>query len=126
MAISPEGARKLDLIVAESREVPKWTWQLITSGGWNTDQGDWVSRDGHYCGANYGNHGLPIIKKTLTISNAGELGKKEAGVTALESFFTARAYMYQNVCGHQISKIGEMMHVSLGKRTRETTGAQVP
>lgn len=118
-AISPEGARKLDLIVTESSQVPKWTWQLITSGGWNIDRGDWVPRDGLYCGVSYGRYDLPIIKKNLTITETGELGMGEAGVTALESFFTARAYMYQNVYGHKISKIGEMMHVALGRRARE-------
>ncbi len=126
MAISPEGARKLDLIVAESPLVPKWTWQLITSGGWNTDRGDWVSRDGHFCGVNYGMYDLPIITKNLTITDNGELGIREPGVTALESFFTARASMYRNVYGHKVAKIGEMMHVALGRRARELFAANKP
>jgi HD superfamily phosphohydrolase len=114
-----EGAQKLDLVVAEDPSVPKWTWQLITAGGWNTDRGDWVRRDGTFCGVQYGQYDLPVIKKYLTISNQGDLVIRENGVNALEPFFTARAWLYRNVYRHPTCRIGEHMHELVGQRARQ-------
>lgn len=114
-----EGARRLDLVVAEDPSVPKWTWQVITAGGWNTDRGDWVRRDGTFCGVQYGQYDLPIIKKYLTISPEGDLVIRESGVNALEPFFTARAWLYRNIYRHPTCRIGEHMHELVGKRARE-------
>ncbi len=114
-----EGARRLDLVVAEDTSVPKWTWQLITAGGWNTDRGDWVRRDGTFCGVQYGQYDLPVIKKYLSISSQGDLVMRENGVNALEPFFTARAWLYRNVYRHPTCRIGERMHELVGQRARE-------
>jgi HD superfamily phosphohydrolase len=114
-----EGAAKLDLVVAEDPSVPKWAWQLITAGGWNADRGDWVLRDSHHCGVGYGHYEVPIIKKNLTITKDGELAIREAGVSALEAFFSSRADMYRNVYRHPVCQIGEQMHVLVGQRARE-------
>lgn len=114
-----EGAAKLDLLVAEDPSVPRWAWQLITAGGWNADRGDWVLRDGHHCGVGYGHYEVPIIKKNLTITKDGELAIREAGVSALEAFFGARADMYRNVYRHPVCQIGEKMHARVGQRARE-------
>jgi HD superfamily phosphohydrolase len=32
-------------ILAESDEVPAWSWQLISGGGWNVDRGNWSAVD---------------------------------------------------------------------------------
>ena len=114
-----EGAIQLDKVVAEDASVPRWTWQLITAGGWNTDRGDWVRRDGTFCGVQYGQYDLPVIKKYLTISNDGDLVIRENGVNALEPFFTARAWLYRNVYRHPTCRIGEHMHELVGERARE-------
>lgn len=116
------GAHTLDLVVAEDPSVPKWTWQIITAGGWNTDRGDWVRRDGIFCGVQYGQYDLPVIKKYLTISNQGDLVIRENGVNALEPFFTARAWLYRNVYRHPTCRIGERMHELVGQRARQLHG----
>jgi HD superfamily phosphohydrolase len=114
-----EGARKLDLVVTEHESVPRWTWQLITAGGWNTDRGDWVPRDSHMCGVSYGAYEVPIIKKNLMITAEGDLAIREPGVSALEAFFGARFDMYRNVYYHPTARIGAEMHALVGKRARE-------
>ena len=117
--LGAEGAEMLDKVVAEDPSVPRWTWQIITTGGWNTDRGDWVRRDGTFCGVFYGHYDLPVIKKYLAISPDGEFVIRENGVSALEPFFTARAKLYQNVYRHPTCRIGERMHELVGERARE-------
>ncbi|MEY4667596.1 MAG: hypothetical protein RL518_295 [Pseudomonadota bacterium] len=114
-----DGAQKLDKIVAEDPSVPKWTWQIITAGGWNTDRGDWVRRDGIFTGVQYGNYDLAVIRKYLSISDSGEFIIKERGVGALEPFYTSRANLYRNVYRHPTCRIGEWMHEKVGQRARE-------
>lgn len=121
-ALGVAGACKLDLLVAEDPNVPKWAWQLITAGGWNADRGDWVLRDSHHCGVGYGHYEVPIIKKNLTITKDGELAICEGGVSALEAFFSSRADMYRNVYRHPVCQIGEKMHALIGQRARELFG----
>jgi HD superfamily phosphohydrolase len=114
-----DGAKKLDLVVEEDPQVPPWTWQLVTAGGWNADRGDWVRRDSHMCGVTYGAYEIPIIKKNLTISPEGELVIRETGVSALEAFFGARADMYRSIYHHPVCRVGEKMHTLLGRRARD-------
>jgi HD superfamily phosphohydrolase len=118
-SLGSDGAQRLDKIVAEDPSVPKWTWQIITGGGWNTDRGDWVRRDGFFTGTQYGHYDLAIIRKYLSISDAGELIIKESGVAALEPFYTSRADLYRNVYRHPTCRIGEWMHERVGQRARE-------
>lgn len=121
-SLGEEGYRKLLSVVQEeqaSNEVPPWTWQLITGGGWNTDRGDWVKRDSKECGVRYGDYDPTIILKNLSISGNGELAIKEAAIGALSSFFMARAQMYNNVYGDETSRIGERLHELIGIRARE-------
>jgi HD superfamily phosphohydrolase len=117
--LGTDGAEKLDKVVAEHPSVPKWTWQIITAGGWNTDRGDWVRRDGLFTGVQYGHYDLAIIRKHLTISNEGEFVIRENGVAALEPFFTSRANLYRNIYRHPTCRIGEYMQEKIGQRARE-------
>jgi HD superfamily phosphohydrolase len=117
--LGADGAMMLDKIVVEAPSVPKWTWQIITAGGWNTDRGDWVRRDGIFTGVQYGHYDLAIIRKYLTISDTGEFVIKETGVAALEPFFTSRANLYRNVYRHPTCRIGELMQERIGQRARE-------
>ena len=118
-ALGVEGAKKLDLVVVEDVQVPRWTWQLVTAGGWNADRGDWVRRDSHMCGVTYGAYETPIIKKNLAISAEGDLVIREAGVPALEAFFGARADMYRSIYHHPTCRVGEKMYALLGRRARD-------
>lgn len=117
--LGERGAEDLDYMVLEDDSVPRWTWQMITGGGWNTDRGDWVARDGHFAGVKYGDYDLAVIKKYLTISDDGEFAIEEGGVNSLESFFRARADMYRVVYGHETCKIAEQMLINIGRRARE-------
>lgn len=121
--LGPDGPAMLDRLVREDHSVPKWAWQIITGGGWNTDRGDWVRRDGQLLGVGYGQYEVPIIKKNLCISPQSELLIREAGVPALEAFFSARADMYRNVYRHPTSRIGERLHELVGQRARELYAA---
>ncbi len=114
-----QGVNDLSAMLREDGSVPQWTWQMITGGGWNTDRGDWVLRDGHFAGVKYGDYDLAIIQKYLTITDDGQFAIEEEGVDSLESFFRARADMYRQVYGHRTCKVGEQMMIGLGRRARE-------
>jgi len=118
-AIGEKGACQLDKIVEEDPSCPPFTWQMITAGGWNADRGDFVLRDSHMCGVNYGLYDVPIIKKNLMITPQGELAIREAGVSALEGFFVKRFDMYRNVYYHPTVRVGAEMTALVGKRARE-------
>jgi HD superfamily phosphohydrolase len=102
-----------------NQRVPRWTWQLVTGGGWNTDRGDWVRRDGKFCGVQYGQYDLPVLCKNLAISEDGDLVIQERGVAVINSFFNARKDMYTNVYAHNTVRIAARMATLIGQRARE-------
>lgn len=121
--IGEGAAEKLDSIMSECLSVPRWTWQLVTAGGWNVDRGDWVGRDSLMCGVNYGSNDRVIIAKGLAIRPTpdgvgGDLVILESGVGALEPFFSGRTALYKNVYGHPVARIFEAMYVLVGERAR--------
>ena len=121
--IGEGAAEKLDSIMSESPSVPRWTWQLVTAGGWNVDRGDWVGRDSLMCGVNYGSNDRVIIAKGLAIRPTpdgvgGDLVILESGVGALEPFFSGRTALYKNVYGHPVARIFEALYVLVGERAR--------
>lgn len=121
--IGEGAAEKLDSIMSECPSVPRWTWQLVTAGGWNVDRGDWVGRDSLMCGVNYGSNDRVIIAKALAIRPTpdgvgGDLVILESGVGALEPFFSGRTALYKNVYGHPVARIFEALYVLVGERAR--------
>lgn len=121
--IGEGAAEKLDSIMSECPSVPRWTWQLVTAGGWNVDRGDWVGRDSLMCGVNYGSNDRVIIAKGLAIRPTpdgvgGDLVILESGVGALEPFFSGRTALYKNVYGHPVARIFEALYVLVGERAR--------
>lgn len=117
--VGPGAADRLDRVARESGDVPPWTYQLVTGGGWNTDRGDWVPRDSHHCGVTYGFCEPKMIIRNLDITADGELVIGEAGVSAIESFFQARTHMYRDIYFHGTSRLGEKLHELVVERARE-------
>lgn len=117
--IGAGAAERLDLVMAEDESVPRWTWQLVTSGGWNTDRGDWVPRDSAHFGVTYGRFDNRVLIDRLRISPDGDLAIDPRGISSLESFMMCRAHMYRDVYQHDTARIIEQMHVLLGRRARE-------
>lgn len=121
--IGEGAAEKLDSIMSECPSVPRWTWQLVTAGGWNVDRGDWVGRDSLMCAVQYGSNDRVIIANGLAIRPTpdgvgGDLVVLESGVTALKSFFNGRADLYEIVYGHPVARIFDAMYVLVGERAR--------
>lgn len=116
------GVKQLRKMMREHKapsSIPKWTWQLVTGGGWNTDNGDWVPRDSTWAGVNYGHYERPIILKNLCLTPSGEIAIREACLGALESFFIARKLMYENVYFHRTNLVSEALHKNIGRRANE-------
>lgn len=112
-------SEKLDRVMREDPSVPRWTWQIITGGGWNTDRGDWVPRDSAFCGVNYGKFDNTMILERLRITPDGDLAIDPKGIPCMELFLMHRAQMYREVYQHDVARIAARMHELIGQRARE-------
>ena len=52
-------------LLEESSDLPPWTWEIISGGGWNTDRGNWCVIDSIMAGVNYGKYNIPALIDAL-------------------------------------------------------------
>jgi HD superfamily phosphohydrolase len=104
--------------ILEERSTPSWTWQLISSGGWNADRGDWTYRDSLHCGVSLGQYDVEAMLSGLAIDEQGELVMEERGLAALEHYIHSRAALYRIVFYQKSVLAAESMHVRLAQRAR--------
>jgi uncharacterized protein len=74
------------------------------AGPADIDKLDYLLRDSHYCGVEYGRYDLfKLVESARCISDAGGtyLGFDEGGVYALEEMLLARYHMHRQVYGHR-------------------------
>jgi len=75
----------------------------MVSSQLDTDRLDYLLRDGHFCGVNYGTYDFRWLLHCLTIvdcKNEKRLGIIKKGVGVVEQYLTARRLMIKNVYQH--------------------------
>ena len=82
--------------------------QQVVFGEIDADQLDFLQRDAHYSGTSFGVIDSDRIINVMQINN-DEIVFKEKGISALESFLTARDHMYTDVYIHHAASIAEKM-----------------
>ena len=97
-----------DLVVSEST-LPAGFVQEVISSPWDVDKMDYLLRDSHYCGVQYGSFDLGRILNTLTLDGEAETGSlklaiEEGGLHALEAFVLARYYMFTQIYFHDVRR----------------------
>jgi uncharacterized protein len=96
----------------------------IVSGQLDADRCDYLLRDSHATGTNYGNFDLAWMLAQLRPDSAGKrfyLTRK--GLSAAETYLFARYHMYRTVYFHKASRAAEVMLKLFLRRYKEINGA---
>ena len=101
------------LIVGEM-DLPAGFVQEIISSPWHVDKMDYLLRDSHYCGVQYGTFDLNRILNTLALDAEAEAGSlklaiDEGGFHALEAFVLARYYMFTQIYFHDVRRAFDLV-----------------
>ncbi len=102
-----------DLVVGQSALSAGFVQELISSP-WDVDKMDYLLRDSHYCGVQYGTFDLGRILNTLTLDGEAEEGSlklaiEEDGIHALEAFVLARYYMFTQIYYHDVRRAYDLV-----------------
>ena len=102
-----------DLVVGKAALAAGFVQELITSP-WDVDKMDYLLRDSHYCGVQYGTFDLGRILNTLTLDGEAEEGSlklaiEEGGLHALEAFVLARYYMFTQIYFHDVRRAYDLV-----------------
>lgn len=102
-----------NLVISESTIAAGFVQELISSP-WDVDKMDYLLRDSHYCGVQYGTYDLGRILNTLTLdpepdSGSLKLAIDEGGLHALEAFVLARYYMFTQIYFHDVRRAFDLV-----------------
>lgn len=104
-AIGPtDSAWISELLSGEGHAQKRSVARDIVAGPADIDKLDYLLRDSHFCGVNYGRYDLDkMVETARAVSAAGEtyLGFHLDGLYALEEMLLARYHMHQQVYGHK-------------------------
>jgi HD superfamily phosphohydrolase len=96
----------------------------IVSGQLDADRCDYLLRDSHATGTNYGDFDLTwMLAQLRPDPDNRRFYLTRKGVAAAETYLFARYHMYRTVYFHKSSRAAEVMLKLLFRRCRETIGA---
>src|SRR4051812_37330717 len=107
-------------------DLPPYLAQVV-SGQLDADRCDYLLRDSHATGTNYGHFDLAWMLAQLRPDPGGKrfyLTRK--GVSAVETYLFARFHMYRTVYFHKTSRAAEVMLKLLFRRLKELVGTSGP
>ncbi len=117
--LGDELIKQVTEILGESENVPKWTWQIISGGGWNVDRGNWCIADSILAGVSYGQYNIPALTESLVLSKDGELALRENRLDAMMHFAVSRHAMYRQIYQHRVILAADILNHSIVLRARE-------
>ena len=96
-------------VVNSQATMPEGFVQELISSPWDVDKMDYLLRDSHYCGVQYGTYDINRLLNTLTLDNEDpggglKLAIDEGGLHALEGFVLARYFMFTQVYFHDVRR----------------------
>jgi len=115
---SPELSSQVLGILSESGDVPAWTWQLISGGGWNVDRGNWSAVDSILAGVSYGKYNIPALADSIVITSDGQLALMENRLDAMMHFAVSRHAMYRQVYQHRVLLAADTINRAIVDRAR--------
>lgn len=115
---SPTLRGQVTSILSESIDVPAWTWQLISGGGWNVDRGNWSAVDSILAGVSYGQYNIPALADSIVITSDGQLALMENRLDAMMHFAVSRHAMYRQVYQHRVLLAADTINRAVVDRAR--------
>ncbi|MFO0846498.1 MAG: HD domain-containing protein [Gemmataceae bacterium] len=96
----------------------------VVSGQLDADRCDYLLRDSHATGTNYGDYDLAWMIAQLRPDPAGRrFYLTHKGLSAVETYLFARFHMYRTVYFHKASRAAEVMLKLVFRRIKELLGA---
>ena len=99
--------------------VPHWTKELLSGGGWNVDRGNWCVVDSVLAGVSYGQYNIPALTESLVITKDGHLALQENRLDAMQHFAMSRHAMYQQIYQHRVILGADILNQTVVKRVRD-------
>jgi len=101
-------------IIIGKATIPEGFVQELISSAYDVDKMDYLLRDSHYCGVQYGKFDLGRILETLTLDGEDPggglvLGIEAGGQHALEEFVLARYFMFAQVYFHKVRRAFDLV-----------------
>jgi HD superfamily phosphohydrolase len=109
-------------ILEESPDVPAWTWEIISGGGWNVDRGNWCIVDSVMAGVTYGRYNIPALVESMVVTDDGHLALQENRLDAMVHFAIARHSMYRQIYHHRVLLASEHLNTAVVNRARDLGG----
>lgn len=109
-------------ILEESADLPPWTWEIISGGGWNVDRGNWCIVDSIMAGVSYGRYNIPALTESIILSDDKHLAIRENRLDAMMHFALSRHAMYRQLYQHRVLLSADTLNVALAKRARAIDG----
>lgn len=115
----PDLGKTVLAILEESGDVPPWTWQIISGGGWNVDRGNWSTVDSVLAGVSYGKYNIPALVDSILITNDKQLALMENRLDAMLHFMVSRHAMYRQIYQHRVLLAADMLNKAVVQRARD-------
>lgn len=106
-------------ILGHSTQMPPWTVQIISGGGWNVDRGNWCIIDSTLAGVAYGQYNVPALIESLIITDNDNLALRENRLDSMMHFAVSRHAMYRQVYQHRVMLAADMLNVAVARRARD-------
>ena len=106
-------------VLSGSKEVPPWTWELISGGGWNADRGNWCIVDSIMAGVRYGEYNISALLESIVITPEGHLALRENRLDAMIHFAVSRHAMYRQIYHHRVMLAADMLNQAVVRRARD-------
>ncbi len=120
--VSGDLALQVSAILRESKDLPAWTWQIISGGGWNVDRGNWCILDSIMAGVSYGKYNIPALTDSIIISEDGQLALRENRLDAMLHFALSRHALYRQIYQHRVLLAADCLNSAIVKRARALSG----
>ena len=118
----PATADTVAKILDESSDLPAWTWQIISGGGWNVDRGNWCMVDSIMAGVSYGKYNIPALTESIVLTKDNHLALEENRLDAMMHFMVSRHAMYRQVYQHRVQLATDTLTAAVVKRARDLGG----
>jgi HD superfamily phosphohydrolase len=105
-------------IIEEKNDVPAWSWEIISGGGWNVDRGNWCMLDSILAGVSYGKYNIPALLESIIITNDKHLALMENRLDSMMHFAVSRHAMYRQVYQHRVLLAADCLNKSIVARAR--------